>query len=393
MGTKNVVLARHSTLRITFICILVFLNLLGMTSISGVINVAFVCTNNQRLKSSGANSSHSGLSLPTSMAFIGPNDILVLEKNTGLVKRIKDGNVLSPPLLDINVVTESERGLLGIDVMKVSAIHHYVFLYYTKSYANLLYRWIFTDNPDLGSAQGRMSSPKVLLTLPVTPGPNHDGGKVVVGPDSNIYTVMGDLNRRTKASNFENDPNPDGTAGVLRVARDGSPVGTGILGTGHPINKYFAYGIRNSFGIDFDPVTGKLWDTENGPASNDEINLIEPGFNSGWRDIMGRAPAGFDFNNLVSFGGRGTYSNPEFVWTQIVAPTAIEFLTSSNLGTQYRNDMFVADYKNGRIYDFNLNAQRNGLALTGVLSDRVANTDAETQSVRFGEGFGRISDS
>ena len=70
-----------------------------------------------------------GLGLPTSMAFIGPNDILVLEKDTGLVKRIKDGRVLSPPLLDVNVASNSERGMLGIDVVRRTSIHHYVFLY------------------------------------------------------------------------------------------------------------------------------------------------------------------------------------------------------------------------------------------------------------------------
>ena len=60
-----------------------------------------------------------------------------------------------------------------------------------------------------------------------------------------------------------------------------------IIGDEDPLNKYYAYGIRNSFGIDFDPVTGKLWDTENGPGYGDEINLVEPGFNSGWSKVQG----------------------------------------------------------------------------------------------------------
>jgi len=207
-----------------------------------------------------------------------------------------------------------------------------------------------------------------------------------------VYTVLGDLNRQTQAQNFENGPPADGTGGVLRVTQEGGTVGSGIIGSTDPLNKYFAYGIRNSFGIDFDPVTGRLWDTENGPAANDELNLVEPGFNSGWRDLMGMAPAGFNFNNLVSFGGRGVYSDPEFVWNQVVAPTAIEFLPSSVLGSQYQNDMFVADFNNGRIYNFDLNAQRSALVLTGALSDRIANTDSEAQQVVFGQGFQRITD-
>jgi aldose sugar dehydrogenase len=401
MDPNNVRLMAYSTFKITSISVLVFLNLIGIANIAGVINITFA-TSTPTVRDSNleVQTVTTGLSLPTSMAFLGPNDILVLEKETGMVKRIKDGIVLPRPLLDINVATESERGMLGIGVLKLQSNHYYVFLYYTKAQssdggtpiANQLVRYLLINHPALGPAQGRMVAPKLLLNLPVTPGPNHNGGKVVVGPDRNVYTVLGDLNRETQAQNFENGPSPDGTSGILRVKQHGKTVGAGILGITHPLNKYFAYGIRNSFGIDFDPVTGRLWDTENGPDSNDEINLVEPGFNSGWADIMGMAPDGFDFNNLVSFDGRGRYSNPEFVWTQVVAPTAIEFLTSSILGIQHQNDMFVGDFNNGRIYRFDLNPQRTGLVLSGVLADKIANTDSETQSVIFGEGFGGVTD-
>jgi aldose sugar dehydrogenase len=90
--------------------------------------------------------------------------------------------------------------------------------------------------------------------------------------------------------------------------------------------------------------------------------------------------------------GQRKYSNPEFVWTQPVAPTAIKFIPSDKIGSSYKDDMFVADFNRGRIYDFNLNSARNGFALTGVLADREANTDSETQQIIFGEGFGGITD-
>jgi glucose/arabinose dehydrogenase len=341
-----------------------------------------------------------GLSKPTSMAFLGPNDILVLEKDTGIVKRVKNGVILPAPLLDLNVATSSERGMLGIDVKRrgSSTTQFDVFLYYTladdsgNAIANRLSKYILTIDSRLGPAQGRMSHVSTLLNLPVTPGPNHDGGKVALGPDANVYTVIGDLNRRTQAQNVERGARPDGTGGILRVTQDGSTVGSGILGSSSPLNKYFAYGVRNSFGLDFDPVSGKLWDSENGPGSNDEINLVDPGFNSGWIDLMGMPPSGFNFNNLVNFGGKGKYSDAEFVWTQTVAPTAIEFLTSSKLGSSYQNDMFVGDFNKGRIYDFNLNSGRTALSLSGNLADKIANTDAETGQVIFGEGSGGVTD-
>jgi glucose/arabinose dehydrogenase len=74
----------------------------------------------------------------------------------------------------------------------------------------------------------------------------------------------------------------------------------------------------------FDPVTDALWDTENGPAFGDEINLVEPGFNSGWRDVQGIANQS-DLGDLVLFNARSHYSDPEFSWTEPVGPTALAF--------------------------------------------------------------------
>jgi glucose/arabinose dehydrogenase len=96
---------------------------------------------------------------------------------------------------------------------------------------------------------------------------------------------------------------------------------------------YYAYGIRNSFGFTFDPVTENMWDSENGPDYGDEINLVEPGFNSGWAFEIGTKPTSDDilFSNntlpdtVVDFNRRGKYSPPEFVWPKPVGPTALTF--------------------------------------------------------------------
>lgn len=136
-------------------------------------------------------------------------------------------------------------------------------------------------------------NPKLLLDLPATPGPNHNGGVVLVGPDENVYTVIGDLltyydkELGTKTLNLEASEEAVGRGGILRITPEGHTAGNGILGKTHRVDKYYAYGIRNSFGIDFDPLTRNLWDTENGPAYGDEINLVEPGFNSGWAKTQG----------------------------------------------------------------------------------------------------------
>jgi glucose/arabinose dehydrogenase len=232
-----------------------------------------------------------GIKFPTSMAFLGPNDILVLQKNEGTVRRIVNGNMLVEPLLDVNVANKAERGMLGIAISKQETSDRnkpivYVFLYYTETKSkdgedlekggvvlgNRLYRYELENN--------KLINPKLLINLPAEPDANHEGGVVLIGPDKYVYLVIGYVNHYTQAQNILDGKEPDGTGGVLRVTQDGEVVGKGILGNTYKLNLYFAYGIRNSFGMDFDPVTGNLWDTENGLDCCDEINLVEQGFNS-----------------------------------------------------------------------------------------------------------------
>jgi glucose/arabinose dehydrogenase len=252
----------------------------------------------------------------------------------------------------------------------------------------------------------KLVNPKLLLDLPAMPGPRHMGGILEVGPDNNLYVSVGDLdgtfkkNYQTMAQNYGNGTYPDGRSGILRVTQEGQPVGEGILGDKYPLNLYYAYGIRNSFGIDWDPLTGNLWDTENGPHYGDEINLVEPGFNSGWVSVQGIWEPNFDgkgevFINpqgLVDFDGKGKYSPPKFTWIPPVAPTAIKFLDSDKLGIQYKYDMFVADANTGSIYNFDLNKQRSALQLYGSLKDKIADNLDELSNATFGNGFGRITD-
>jgi aldose sugar dehydrogenase len=340
----------------------------------------------------------SGLRGPTtSMAFLALNDILVLEKNTGKVQRIIDGNLQENPLLQVNVGKEVELGMLGIAISKNEVGKTFVFLYYSEAdsaglvIANRLYRYELVDN--------RLVNPLLLLNLPAT-SPilghenNHNGGKVVIGPDNYVYVVVGDVGGRMgNIQNIMRGNSPDGTSGILRVTEDGKSVDNGPFGSAVPNILYYAYGIRNSFGFDFDPVTGNLWDSENGGIDKDEINYVYPGFNSGWKKAMGMALQRFDANqDLFSFDGKGNYSDPEFVWKETVAPTALKFLNSSKLGSQYENTIFVGDVKTGNLYNFKLDSNRKQLLLEPPLDDRVADTPDEVQSIVFGQGFGVITD-
>jgi len=355
------------------------------------------------------------LKFPIGMEIIGNDDFLLIEKNTGIVKRIANGQVTQ--LLDLNVASESERGLLGIAYLNLSnsgkfsedddsLIPSYVFLFATetesqddgKILGNKLYRYDFID--------GNLVNPVLLLDLPFTPGPSHNGGVLRIGPDENLYLVMGDLNRikdpsgDTIAQNLEGTSLPDGRGGVLRITPDGDTVNDGFsLGNSGLLDKYYGYGIRNSFGIGFDSITGYLWDTENGSHYGDEINIIKPGFNSGWRQVLGtpnlyKSMTGEDFdrNKLITFNNKGKYYDPALTWNQTMAPTTIAFIHTDTLGDEYKDDMLVGGVKNGTLLHFDLNSTRTGLQLTGPLADRIVNTPSEINEAVLGTGFGIITD-
>jgi glucose/arabinose dehydrogenase len=373
-----------------------------------------------------------GLIHPTAMAFLGStDDILVIEKDNGTVRRVIDGQVQQQPLVDVAVANDNgtnERGLFGLAVAKQNETTTYVFLYFTESgggqdgddasgilpAGNRLYRYELVENEaGPNSSAGELINPKLLLDLPARPGPRYNGGPLLIAQGENstttVYLMIGDLDHHsTQAQNYEDGPPPDGTGGILRFDIEGNPLPNPVLlepdddddNSNEDIGMlpyYFAYGIRNGFGMSFDPVTGYLWDTENGPEYSDEINLVQPGFNSGWDDIQGLASAvenqGADIDeDLEDFGGRGSYSDPKFVWQNPVGVTAIKFLNSTELGIEYENDLFVGDINNGRLYHFELNEDRTDLTFDGVLADRVANNPNELNSVIFGTGFRSISD-
>jgi glucose/arabinose dehydrogenase len=252
----------------------------------------------------------------------------------------------------------------------------------------------------------KLINPKLLLDLPYKPGPSHNGGVVTIGPDENVYVVVGNLIARafnngsqenTLDQNINGGDAPDGRGGILRISQEGKAVNDGgILGKESPLKFYFAYGIRNSFGIAFDPISGYLWDTENG-GMYDEINLVEAGFNSGWNKIIGKSSIQKNFNEseLVNFGGKGKYSDPEFSLISDrdfrSSPTAIVFFNSNKFGEEFKNDMFVADIR-GNIYHFDLNDDRTELSLSGSLADKVADNSSEVQRLRFANMTDVITD-
>ncbi|HJT47099.1 MAG TPA: PQQ-dependent sugar dehydrogenase [Nitrososphaeraceae archaeon] len=379
-----------------------------------------------------------GLSFPTSMAFVDRGNILVLEK-AGKVRLISNGVLQKQPVLTEQVDNTSERGLLGIAVLKENrssssplpstkqsrlssqslsstAVANNttttkVFLYFTESNGgeeplrNRIYKY------DWDSKKHLLLHPKLILDVSALPGPNHDGGKIAIGPDHYLYAVIGNVNAGDSIlQNDKRGRGPHDTSVIFRIDPDnGSSAPNNILSSldnnatsNKILSKYYAYGIRNSFGLAFDPITGKLSDTEDGEATYDEVNLVTPGFNSGWQLVMGPlSRSNVTTQDLVNLPG-SHYTDPAFSWLTTIGVTDIEFLKSTKLGSRYANNIFVGDINNGNLYYFELNKTRTGLRFgynsdydnneAALLSDFVADDKAEVSTVTFGKGFGGITD-
>ena len=377
-----------------------------------------------------------GFESPTSMAFIGNHgDMLILEKSGEVILFINE-NKSKISLLNFTVNDQTERGLLGVDVLDNMADLHttaiaearsnnqatiptggnsinnasttsppptstFAFFYLTEAskedrtqvLGNRIYR--FEWNPTDKS----LSNGTLILDLPVLPGENHNGGKLIADSENrHIYAVIGDLNRKGMLQNFKNGSLPDDTSVILRINPDGSPAqGNPFLDVSRSdesyanLSKYYAYGIRNSFGLAIDPLTHILWDTENGPDGFDEINLVRPGFNSGWTTVMGPIERSnvTSENNLVNFLGSSSYADPVFSWGRAVGVTDIEFYNSDRLGDDYTNNIFVADANNGHLYFFEVNEDRSGLKFgdSRLSDDLVASNDRERTEVTFSTRF------
>ena len=276
----------------------------------------------------------SGLDAPSTMAFIGANDILVTEKNTGKVQRVT-GGVVAGTVLDLAVNFGSERGLLGIALHPQFPTNPGIYLYWTESTASGDSE-VLSDTPTLGNRVDRflwdgtsLTYERTLIRLRAFQADagqpmrgNHDGGVIKFGPDGKLYIYMGDNGRRGQLQNLPDGPGcntatcpaipmgnladdqfggpePDDehlTGVVLRLNDDGSTptdnpfFRAGALRGGEAgtnLQKVFAYGIRNGFGMDFDPASGRLWEAQNGDDSFTELNLVERGANLGWVQVMG----------------------------------------------------------------------------------------------------------
>ena len=308
----------------------------------------------------------------TTMTFV-EDDILILQKSDGVVRLIQNGILQDKPVLDVNVDPVGEKGMLGI-----TSVGSSVYLYFTEAHedggeslGNRIYKYEWTGDS--------LINPILLKELPSNV--SHNGGAMTVGLDDQVYAVIGDTLRYGLLQNKPvewlkgDDVNLKDNGVILQVETE---------------NPYFAMGIRNSFGLTIDPVTGNLWATENGNDDFDEINLVPEKFNSGWIVIMGPVTES-ELDSLPGYEDY-VYGDPKFTWEEPVAPTGLDFAKFQEID-KYDDSLFVGDCNTGNIYNFELNENRDGFEFTSsFLQDNIINKNESMDEIIIGTGFGCVTD-
>jgi aldose sugar dehydrogenase len=229
----------------------------------------------------------------TNLALSPDGRIFFTEKETGEIRIVQNGELLSQPFARFDVVSSGESGLLGLTLDPNFEKHPWVYVYFTDAQdgRNHLVR-LLAD----GNVGGTQQTLLVLLTATGI----HNGGDLAFGADGKLYVTVGETGQASRAQDVN-----DLGGKILRLNPDGSVPANNPFG---PDNPAFTMGLRNSFGICVDPSSGTIWETENGPTEDDEVNRIEAGGNYGWPDQLGT-------------GGAPKYVDPQLVFPQVIVPT------------------------------------------------------------------------
>jgi len=282
---------------------------------------------------------------PVAMAFT-PDGRLFYTEKSGRVRVVVDGQLQAEPVITLPTDDFFERGLLGIAVDPNYEQNHHIWVYHT------LPEDVESDLPSnrvvrFEERDGVGTDPQVALSVPVVTGAgNHNGGNLHFGPDGMLYVTIGEY------ANPAFSQDPDVIPGKIHrfvptvplTVPDDNPV---------PGNSLYALGLRNSFDFTFDPFGGGLFATENGPGCDDEINLIRPGGNYGWR-------SGYDCDDS-GIDATYPYNAPLVYYTPPEALTGIVIYSGSQL-PRWQGDMFFCAWNTGVLRRAELTPERDAIA-------------------------------
>jgi glucose/arabinose dehydrogenase len=288
------------------------------------------------------------LASAVSMAFAPDGRLFLAERLTGHIRVIQDGVLLPSPWATVatSATTFDERGFVGIAIDPDFLTNHYVYVFYTNATQteNVIGR--FEEVAGSGQNFTILTPPGALPAAPA-----HNGGVMVFGADGRLYVATGDrLNQALPQS-------PSSWAG--KILRFSAP-GLGIPADNPiPGSAVYSLGHRNTFGLAVHPVTGELFQCENGWVIADEVNVVLPGRDYGWPTVEGGEPV-----------PNAALEDPLYVWAPQVAPVGMSFYTGENYPPTYRNQLFLADNGFNQLWNVRISANGRSVLGASVIDDR-----------------------
>ena len=289
---------------------------------------------------------------PAGFTFLPDGRIVYLERGTGQVHIYNPTTKSDRRFFTVPAVNgDGERGALGVAASPTWPNPRTLWVYVTRRAGGSLENQILRI-----TASGGHTTMKVLLSQPASSDPYHNGGRILFGPDGMLYAIIGDGHDSTNSQTVSAG-NLRGK--ILRMTPEGkAPSDNPIAGS-----RIYAFGIRNSFGFTFVPQTGKLWETENGPECNDELNLIVAGANYGWgpnENCQGSAPG--DTNN----SGPSPRVGPKLWFDSTLGITGDAFCHGCGLGPQLEGQLFFGCVNDGMLRRVALNAAGDDVSGSAV---------------------------
>jgi glucose/arabinose dehydrogenase len=305
-----------------------------------------------RVSAVGADPIVTGLNVPAAFTLATDGRIFYGERLTGEVRIYNPANNSDTLFFAIpNVVASGEQGLLGVALAPGHPGRPFVYAYATRRVAGVDRNQILRIR-DIGGTGGDMGA---IWTSDVVASSIHNGGRIAFGPDAKLYAIVGEAGNPGHAQNLSND-----VGKLLRFN------GNGTIPPANPFpgSPIWAYGIRNSYGFGFDPMNGNIWQSENGPACNDELNRLQRGLNYGWgpNQTCGQPPP--PPQNTNQDGPNPVL--PQVWFTPTIAPTGVAFCVGCGIPSA-EGAFFVGSFNDDRIRQANLNQARTQITSQSVV--------------------------
>src|SRR5262245_8509819 len=291
------------------------------------------------------------LDQPVAFTFGPGRQIWYVEKTTGEVRVHDLDTDADHRFVRVRGVNgDGERGMLGIALHPNFPNRPFVYLYVTRSADGGLRNQILRYRNDHGRGAGRT----ILLSTAAGGSPYHNGGRILFGPDGMLYGIVGDAHDSSNAQDLSNEERGK----IVRMTPGG-----GVPNDNPFDDLVWAFGIRNSFGFAFDPRTDVMWETENGPECNDEVNRVVGGDNYGWgpnETCSGASPGDTnqDGPNPVM---------PELFYENTIGITGLAFCDGCGLGHRSDRAAFAGAVNNGDVTRILFNDQRNAITSHSVV--------------------------